>query len=159
MHLQIEIVEMPIDQAEAYKEALEGYRATARLAQSARASSKELTNAVDILPRRQVSNYFTQFRKVCYSYFRFRLCCIFRFTHQTLWSGLTICSCPSQIANHPLLLRRIYTDADVDSLAKALHPRGAFGFECTLERVREELMSYSDYALHKVGSEFKFLCF
>ena len=80
MHLQIEALEMTIDQAKAYKEALEEYRATARLAQSGRTASKELTNAVDLLPRRQVSNYFTQFRKVCYGYFRFRLCCIFRLT-------------------------------------------------------------------------------
>jgi SWI/SNF-related matrix-associated actin-dependent regulator 1 of chromatin subfamily A len=58
----------------------------------------------------------------------------------------------SQIANHPLLVRRIYTDADVESLAKALLPRGIFGFECTLERIKEELMSYNDYALHRVSS-------
>ena len=57
----------------------------------------------------------------------------------------------AQIANHPLLIRRIYTQADVESLAKKLHPIGAFGFECTSQRVKEELMSYSDYALHRVN--------
>jgi hypothetical protein len=59
--------------------------------------------------------------------------------------------CVVQIANHPLLIRRIYSQTDVESLAKKLHKIGVFGFECTLERVQEELMSYSDYALHKVN--------
>lgn len=32
-----------------------------------------------------------------------------------------------------------------------LHPKGAFGFECTLDRVIEELKGYNDFALHRVG--------
>ncbi|KAJ8629709.1 hypothetical protein MRB53_023032 [Persea americana] len=31
-----------------------------------------------------------------------------------------------------------------------LHPKGAFGFECTLDRVIEELKGYSDFAIHRL---------
>lgn len=55
-----------------------------------------------------------------------------------------------QIANHPLLVRRIYTDDDVVRFAKMLHPKGVFGFECNLERVVEELKSYNDFSIHRV---------
>ena len=64
VHLQIELLEMLTDQAEAYKEAIEDYRVAAHAARSARAASGKLNNSVDLLPRRQVTNYFTQFRKV-----------------------------------------------------------------------------------------------
>eukprot|EP01018_Ginkgo_biloba_P031451 Gb_18893 [translate_table: standard] len=112
---KVECLEMVPEQADAYKEAIEEYR-TASLARLAKASGTVVENVADILPRRQISNYFTQFRK---------------------------------IANHPLLVRRIYSDNDVDSLARKLHPRGAFGFECTLDRVREELLGYNDFSLHQ----------
>ncbi|KAF7133261.1 hypothetical protein RHSIM_Rhsim09G0079500 [Rhododendron simsii] len=55
-----------------------------------------------------------------------------------------------KIANHPLLVRRIYTDEDVVRFAKKLHPMGVFGFECTLDRVIEELKSYNDYSIHRL---------
>ena len=58
--------------------------------------------------------------------------------------------CLFQIANHPLLVRRIYSDEDVVRFAKKLHPMGAFGFECTLDRVIEELKSYNDFSIHRV---------
>lgn len=58
--------------------------------------------------------------------------------------------CLFQIANHPLLVRRVYSDEDVICFAKKLHPKGAFGFECTLERVIEELKSYNDFSIHRV---------
>jgi hypothetical protein len=45
--LQIELLELIEDQAEAYNEAIEEYRAAAHTAQATRAVSKELTNAVD----------------------------------------------------------------------------------------------------------------
>lgn len=50
-------------------------------------------------------------------------------------------------------MRRIYSDDDVVRFAKMLHPKGAFGFECTLDRVIEELKSYNDFSIHRV---FKF---
>jgi SWI/SNF-related matrix-associated actin-dependent regulator 1 of chromatin subfamily A len=108
------------DQGVAYKEAVEEYRALAMAARAARAAkaSKALSsNISDVLPRRQVSNIFTQLRK---------------------------------LANHPLLIRRIFTDETVKQLAKKFHQLQVFGNECTVERVRDELMSYSDFSLHKV---------
>ncbi|KAL6506823.1 hypothetical protein OROHE_022260 [Orobanche hederae] len=54
----------------------------------------------------------------------------------------------SQIANHLLLVRRIYSDDDVVHFAKILHhPKGAFGFEYTLERVIEAIHRHIDDAL------------
>ncbi|KAK9053454.1 hypothetical protein SSX86_030088 [Deinandra increscens subsp. villosa] len=104
---RVEYVHMEKEQREAYQEAIQDYRAAAhaRMAKSAH------------LPRRQISNYFVQFRK---------------------------------IANHPLLVRRTYTDKDVVRFAKMLHPKGVFGDECTLDRVIEELKSYNDFSIHKL---------
>jgi len=48
------------------------------------------------------------------------------------------------------LIRRIYNDEDVVRFARKLHPIGAFGFECTLDRVIEELKSYNDFSIHRV---------
>ncbi|GAB4848168.1 Protein CHROMATIN REMODELING 19 [Ancistrocladus abbreviatus] len=55
-----------------------------------------------------------------------------------------------KIANHPLLVRRIYNDNDVIRFAGKLYPKGVFGFECTLDRVVEELKSYSDFSIHRL---------
>ncbi|XP_027360408.1 protein CHROMATIN REMODELING 19 isoform X1 [Abrus precatorius] len=113
---QVEYVVMEKQQENAYKEAIEEYRAVsqARLAKCSGLNSK---NVLEVLPRRQINNYFVQFRK---------------------------------IANHPLLIRRIYNDEDVVRFAKKLHPIGAFGFECTLDRVMEELKSYNDFSIHRL---------
>ncbi len=43
-----------------------------------------------------------------------------------------------------------YSDEDVVCFAKKLHPMGVFGFECTLDRVIEELKSYNDFSIHRV---------
>ncbi|CAL5398674.1 unnamed protein product [Camellia sinensis] len=113
---QVEYVEMEKQQHDAYNAAIEEYRAATR-ARVLKFSVDDSNNAVGILPQRQISNYFVQFRK---------------------------------IANHPLLVRRIYTDEDVVRFAKKLHPQGVFGFECTLHRVTEELKSYNDFSIHRV---------
>lgn len=47
-------------------------------------------------------------------------------------------------------MRRIYSDEDVICFAKKLHAVGAFGFECTLDRVIEELKNYNDFSIHQV---------
>lgn len=111
---KVEYVQMETSQINAYKEAIEEYRAAAqaRIAKSLEARSNNVG-----LPRRQISNYFVQFRK---------------------------------IANHPLLVRRVYTDEDVVRFAKMLHPKGVFGFECTMDRVIEELKSYNDFSIHRL---------
>ncbi|XP_050372173.1 protein CHROMATIN REMODELING 19 [Argentina anserina] len=113
---RVEYVVMEKEQNDAYKEAIEEYRAAsrARLAKTSQANSNSI---VGVIPRRQISNYFVQFRK---------------------------------IANHPLLVRRIYSDEDVVRFARKLHPMGAFGFECTLDRVIEEMKSFNDFSIHRL---------
>ncbi|KAF5737795.1 protein CHROMATIN REMODELING 19 [Tripterygium wilfordii] len=113
---RVEYVLMEKEQEYAYKESIEDYRAASR-ARMAKLSEVDLNDIVRVLPRRQISNYFVQFRK---------------------------------IANHPLLVRRIYSDNDAIRFAKKLHPVGAFGFECTLDRVIEELKSYNDFSIHRL---------
>jgi SWI/SNF-related matrix-associated actin-dependent regulator 1 of chromatin subfamily A len=109
---QVEYVIMVKQQQDAYKEAIEEYR-NASLARTGKSSSSSKA----VLPRRQISNYFVQFRK---------------------------------IANHPLLVRRIYNEKDVARFAKMLHPKGVFGFECNVDRVIEELKNYNDFAIHRL---------
>ncbi|XP_051145053.1 protein CHROMATIN REMODELING 19 isoform X2 [Andrographis paniculata] len=110
---KIKYVHMEKQQEDAYKEAIENYRAVSQ----ARIKSSGSNSVTKTLPRRQISNYFLEFRK---------------------------------IANHPLLVRRVYTDNDIVRFAKMLHPKGVFGFECTLERVIEELKGYNDFSIHKL---------
>eukprot|EP00262_Sarcandra_glabra_P002084 TRINITY_DN1233_c1_g1_i2.p1 TRINITY_DN1233_c1_g1~~TRINITY_DN1233_c1_g1_i2.p1 ORF type:complete len:740 (+),score=133.64 TRINITY_DN1233_c1_g1_i2:255-2474(+) len=113
---QVEYVYMGTEQSEAYKEAIDEYRSASQ-ARIAKVSGVASNKTVGVLPQRQISNYFMQFRK---------------------------------IANHPLLVRRIFSDEDVVRFARILHPKGAFGFECTLERVIEELKGYNDFSLHRL---------
>lgn len=113
---KVEYVMMVKQQEHAYREAIEEYR-TVSQARLTKCSDLNSKNVLELLPRRQINNYFVQFRK---------------------------------IANHPLLIRRIYTDEDVDRFARKLHPLGAFGFECTMDRVIEELKSYNDFSIHRL---------
>ncbi|KAG9442440.1 hypothetical protein H6P81_018294 [Aristolochia fimbriata] len=113
---KVEYVVMDTEQSQAYKEAINEYRAASQ-ARMTKNFKSTCTNISSILPKRQLSNYFVQFRK---------------------------------IANHPLLVRRIYGDEDVIRFAKILHPKGAFGYECTLDRVIEEIKNYSDFMLHRL---------
>ncbi|XWS34406.1 hypothetical protein CRYUN_Cryun21dG0035800 [Craigia yunnanensis] len=111
---RVEYVIMEKQQEDAYREAIEEYRTISR-ARIAKLSESDMNNIVGILPRRQISNYFVQFRK---------------------------------IANHPLLVRRIYNDEDVVRFAKRLHSMGVF--ECTSDRVIEELKNYNDFSIHRL---------
>lgn len=52
-------------QADAYREAIEEYRAASR-ARMAKSSGDDVTRIYKMIPRRQISNYFFQFRKVRY---------------------------------------------------------------------------------------------
>lgn len=45
-------------------------------------------------------------------------------------------------------MRRIYNDEDVVRFAKSLHSKGVY--ECTLDRVIEELKKYNDFSIHRV---------
>ncbi|KAH1074255.1 hypothetical protein J1N35_026583 [Gossypium stocksii] len=111
---RVEHVIMEKQQEDAYREAIEEYRTISR-ARIAKLSESDMNNIVGILPQRQISNYFVQFRK---------------------------------IANHPLLVRRIYNDEDVVCFAKRLHSMGVF--ECTLDRVIEELKNYNDFSINRL---------
>ncbi|XP_019262592.1 PREDICTED: protein CHROMATIN REMODELING 19 [Nicotiana attenuata] len=112
----VRYVGMEKDQEDAYKEAIESYRA-ASLARVSKQHEISSNSAAGVFSRRQISNYFLEFRK---------------------------------IANHPLLVRRIYKDDDIVRIARVMHPKGVFGFECTVERVIEELRSYNDFSIHKL---------
>uniref|UniRef100_A0ACD5UEK8 Uncharacterized protein n=1 Tax=Avena sativa TaxID=4498 RepID=A0ACD5UEK8_AVESA len=102
----VNFVSMGSEQRKAYNDALNDYRVISE-ARSEKSS----------IPKRQISNYFTQLRK---------------------------------IANHPLLIRRIYSDKDVDRIGRLMYPKGAFGFECSLERAIQELKNYNDFAIHQL---------
>ncbi|XP_062226450.1 protein CHROMATIN REMODELING 19-like [Phragmites australis] len=112
----VKFILMGSEQSKAYNNAIDEYRAACQ-ARSARSSVNISNNVVGLIPKRQISNYFTQFRK---------------------------------IANHPLLIRRIYSDKDVDRIARLLYPKGAFGFECSLERAIQELKNYNDFSIHQL---------
>ena len=139
--MQVEYVHMEKKQEDTYKEAIEDYRAASQ-ARVLKLSSKSLAKA---LPKRQISNYFTQFRKV--------IALIYDYNPHNVLSSvwLSVFFMVVQIANHPLLIRRIYSDEDVIRIARKLHPIGAFGFECSLERVIEEVKSYNDFRIHQVS--------
>lgn len=65
--VQVEYVVMEKQQANAYSEAIEEYRAASR-ARIAKSSDTNPTNGFGMLPRKQISNYFVQFRKVLISH-------------------------------------------------------------------------------------------
>ncbi|CAM0903332.1 unnamed protein product [Alopecurus aequalis] len=102
----VNFVSMASEQCKAYNGALNDYRAI----------FQARTDKISI-PKRQISNYFMQLRK---------------------------------IANHPLLIRRIYSDKDVDRIGRLMYPKGAFGFECSLDRAIQELKNYNDFAIHQL---------
>lgn len=112
----VNFVSMGSEQSKAYNGALNDYRAIVD-ARTAKSSVQFPKNVVGLIPKRQISNYFMQLRK---------------------------------IANHPLLIRRIYSDKDVDRIARLTYPKGAFGFECSLDRAIEALKNYNDFAIHQL---------
>nr|XP_019701689.1 protein CHROMATIN REMODELING 19 isoform X2 [Elaeis guineensis] len=112
----VRYVFMGEEQSDAYEDAINKYRAASQ-ARMMKSSMGMSNNVVGVLPKRQISNYFVQFRK---------------------------------IANHPLLVRRTYRDEDVVRIARMLYPKGVFGFECSLEKVIQELKEYNDFAIHRL---------
>ncbi|KAL0034958.1 hypothetical protein WJX79_002584 [Trebouxia sp. C0005] len=53
-----------------------------------------------------------------------------------------------KIAQHPLLVRNLFSDAQVQRLVSLAHQRQLFGGGCSQARISEELMTYSDHRLH-----------
>lgn len=68
--MQVEYVYMEEQQENAYKEAIEEYRAASH-ARIAKLSGTSLNDVSRVLPRRQISNYFVQFRKVLLFFLKF----------------------------------------------------------------------------------------
>jgi len=59
-----------------------------------------------------------------------------------------------KICNHPALTRWHYDDAALSVLANVALGRGTFGPDAGLERVKEELETMSDFALHNLWKEY-----
>ncbi|KAK9838506.1 hypothetical protein WJX81_003780 [Elliptochloris bilobata] len=57
-----------------------------------------------------------------------------------------------KIAQHPLLVRRVFSDKQVVAIAKLAYARGLFGEQCSFEQVRKELAEYSDFGLHSFSA-------
>lgn len=60
-----------------------------------------------------------------------------------------------QAANHPLLVRSLVSDSQLEDLAKDLHKIGQFGTSCSREQVLKEISKYSDWDLHNCCLENK----
>lgn len=58
-----------------------------------------------------------------------------------------------KLSNHPLLIRSLFTNEDVQALAKLASNYQLFGDQCTLKMVEEELNGYSDYQIHEFASD------
>ena len=66
--MQVQYVVMEKQQSDAYTEAIEEYRAASR-ARMEKNSDANSNNVFAVIPRKQISNYFVQFRKVLISCF------------------------------------------------------------------------------------------
>lgn len=60
---QVNFVTMDSEQFQAYNYAIDEYRGACQ-ARSAKSTSNFSNNVVGLIPKRQISNYFMQFRKV-----------------------------------------------------------------------------------------------
>ena len=58
-----------------------------------------------------------------------------------------------KVANHPLLVRHRYSDADVAEVSRLCALRGVFGADAPPKKVREHVESLSDFALHALCSD------
>ncbi|KAG1709114.1 hypothetical protein DVH05_022746 [Phytophthora capsici] len=64
-------------------------------------------------------------------------------------SAISIFTQLRKAANHPVLLRRHFVSEDVlETMSRCLHRAEAFGNQCSMSRVRQELETYSDFELH-----------
>lgn len=54
------------------------------------------------------------------------------------------------MANHPLLVRRLFSDDAVAEIARVAHSRGIFGPDASPARVKEHCLELSDFQLHSL---------
>ncbi|KAG1655262.1 hypothetical protein FOA52_009819 [Chlamydomonas sp. UWO 241] len=57
-----------------------------------------------------------------------------------------------KVAQHPLLVRNLYSDEQIARMAELSSEHGLFGGNCTYDRVLKELTGYSDHQLHTFSS-------
>lgn len=77
---------MEKQQETAYKEAIEEYRAVSQ-ARMAKCSDLNSKSVLEVLPRRQINNYFVQFRKVLDICFDFKIQLFFFWIYTALLFG------------------------------------------------------------------------
>lgn len=53
-----------------------------------------------------------------------------------------------KVAQHPLLLRSLFSDETITTMSTICRRRGDFGVDASQQQVEEELSGWSDYALH-----------
>ncbi|POM65468.1 ATP-dependent helicase [Phytophthora palmivora] len=71
-------------------------------------------------------------------------------------SAMSIFTQLRKAANHPVLLRRHFVSDEVlETLSRCLHRAEAFGNQCSMSRVRQELESYSDFELHDLCVQYE----
>ncbi|CAH0481841.1 unnamed protein product [Peronospora belbahrii] len=71
-------------------------------------------------------------------------------------SAISIFTQLRKAANHPVLLRRHFdSDEVLKTMSRCLHRAGAFGNQCSMSRVRQELESYSDFELHDLCVQYE----
>uniref|UniRef100_M4C517 ATP-dependent helicase n=1 Tax=Hyaloperonospora arabidopsidis (strain Emoy2) TaxID=559515 RepID=M4C517_HYAAE len=71
-------------------------------------------------------------------------------------SAISIFTQLRKAANHPVLLRRHFVSDEVlEIMCRCLHKAEAFGNQCSMSRVRQELESYSDFELHDLCVQYE----
>ena len=55
-----------------------------------------------------------------------------------------------KVANHPLLVRHLYSQASVDEIVKVTYAKKVFGPSAPLKKVQQHVASLSDFALHSL---------
>ncbi|KAG7386702.1 hypothetical protein PHYPSEUDO_015382 [Phytophthora pseudosyringae] len=71
-------------------------------------------------------------------------------------SAMSIFTQLRKAANHPVLLRRHFVaDEVLETMSRYLHRAEAFGSQCSISRVRQELESYSDFELHDLCVQYE----
>ncbi|GMG16035.1 unnamed protein product [Phytophthora fragariaefolia] len=71
-------------------------------------------------------------------------------------SAISIFTQLRKAANHPVLLRRHFVSEEVlETMSRCLHRAEAFGNQCSMSRVHQELESYSDFELHDLCVQYE----
>ncbi|RLN90591.1 hypothetical protein BBJ28_00007967 [Nothophytophthora sp. Chile5] len=71
-------------------------------------------------------------------------------------SAMSIFTQLRKAANHPVLLRKHFMEEEtLDIMSTCLHRAEAFGNQCSISRVHQELESYSDFELHDLCVQYQ----